>query len=206
MPQTAQVQFMNRARQALEQGNTSFVARGKNKELYEEMKRTFEQEKNAQSASKRVKLSAVSPAPATESNSSDSSSDSSSQQSSYSDEEEETIVPTVESCHPLPESPSSDEKSIVPTVESPEQRQAAMAWQAEMQKRQEEYEAYCKSRDANRVHCPPDCEPEKNYTSGYWKDPMFDWHLAQTYTVHVKVMGRYEEEAREPALLLEVAE
>ena len=105
------------------------------------MKRAFEQERNAQSASKRVKRSAVSPAPAsTESNSSDSSSGSSSSQSSSSDEEEETIVPTVES--------------------SEEQRQAAMAWQAEMQKRQEEYRAYCKKPEANRVHCMADCEPQ----------------------------------------------
>ena len=141
MPQSALVQFMNRAREALEQGNTSFVARGKNKELYEEMKRAFEQERNAQSASNRVKLSAVSPAPAsTESNYSDSSSGSSSSQSSSSDEEEETNVPTVES----PEEP----------------RQAAMAWQAEMQKRQTEYQAYCKELEANRVHCMADCEPQ----------------------------------------------
>ena len=138
MPRSAQVQFTNRAREALEQGNTSFVARGKNKELYEDMKRTFEQEMNAQSASKRVKLSAVSPAPApTESNSSDSSSDFSSQQSSSSDEETESTVPTVESCHPLSESSSSAEKSSAPTIESSEeQRQAALAWQAEMQTKQ----------------------------------------------------------------------
>jgi ABC-type uncharacterized transport system involved in gliding motility auxiliary subunit len=84
MPLSAKAQFMKRAREALEQGNASFVARGKNKELFEEMKRKFEQEKNAQSEpdSKRMKLSAAAPAavPAgqAESNSSDSSSNSSS--------------------------------------------------------------------------------------------------------------------------------
>ena len=56
---SAKAQFMKRARDALEQGNTSFVARGENKELFEEMKRKFEQEKNTQfePASKMMKLS-----------------------------------------------------------------------------------------------------------------------------------------------------
>ena len=67
MPQTAKAQFMKRAREALEQGNTKFVARGENKELFEEMKRKFEQEKNDEPDSKRVKLPALAPAPQTES-------------------------------------------------------------------------------------------------------------------------------------------
>jgi hypothetical protein len=100
-----------------------FVARGKNKELFEEMKRKFEQEKNAQSEpdSKRMKLSAAAPAavPAgqAESNSSDSSSNSSSDSendppqskssSSHEDvvkEQEMQIVPAVET------EPESDEQ------------------------------------------------------------------------------------------------
>ena len=62
---------MKRARDALEQGNTKFVARGENKELFEEMKREFEQKKNAQSDSKRMKL----PAPASHTSSNKESDD-----------------------------------------------------------------------------------------------------------------------------------
>ena len=81
MPQSAKVQFMKRAREALEQGNTKFVARGENKELFEEMKRKFEEEKNAQSEpdSKKVKLPALAAAPEAESSSSDYSSSSDSE-------------------------------------------------------------------------------------------------------------------------------
>ena len=65
-----------------------------------------------------------------------------------------------------------EEKPIAPTVESPEQRQAAMDWQAKMQKKQEELDANNKSPDANRVHCPAGCEPQMNFPSGYSKAAM----------------------------------
>ena len=89
MPQSAKVQFMKRAREALEQGNTKFVARGENKELFEEMKRKFEQEKDAKSEphSKKMKLPAAAPAVVPASQSESNSSDSSSDSSSYSEDD-----------------------------------------------------------------------------------------------------------------------
>ena len=57
MPLSAKAQFVKRAEEALKQGNTRFVARGENKVLFEEMKRKFEQDKNAEPAEKMMKLS-----------------------------------------------------------------------------------------------------------------------------------------------------
>ena len=87
---------MKRATEALEQGNTKFVARGKNRELFEEMKRKFEEEKNGKPDSKRKKLMAIAAAPHAESNSSDSSSSSS---SSSSDSENESPEKKSSSSH-----------------------------------------------------------------------------------------------------------
>ena len=56
------------------------------------------------------------------------------------------------------------------------------------------------------MHCIADCEPQINVSSGYWKDPVFDAHLARAYAEHVRIMERYDKEMRERALLLEVAQ
>ena len=96
---------MKRAREALEQGNTKFVARGKSRELFEEMKRKFEEEKNGKPDSKRKKLLALAAAPHAESNSSDSSDSSSS-----SDSEDESPRKKSSSSHKV--------KSIESAVET----------------------------------------------------------------------------------------
>ena len=285
MPQTAKAQFMKRATEALEQGNTKFVARGENKELFEEMKRKFEQEKNDEPA-KRVKLQAMAAAPQAESNSSDyssepdskrvnlpaaapqaesdysSDSDSEDNKSSSSHEEEsiesETEPGSDEDLEELKDdahfvaaivkwfdckkkhkkvliqgiknafsafapiiykfqtTPLGDEFSATnwpdldkffekykvsefaaefkisldeynPTLckvswiwtKPAEARQqvkqtnhydheAAMAWQAEMQRKEEAWRAYMKTPEANRVHCMAGEEPQIHVPSGYY--------------------------------------
>ena len=47
MVYTATQQFISRAKKALEEGNTSFTARGKHKAIWERMKRDFEQQRAA---------------------------------------------------------------------------------------------------------------------------------------------------------------
>ena len=47
--------------------------------------------------------------------------------------------------------------------------EAAMAWQAEMQKREEAWRAYTKTPEAQRVHCMVDCGPVTNVPSGHYK-------------------------------------
>ena len=59
MVYTAEQQFISRAKKALEEGNTSFTARGKNKAIWEKMKRDFEQQRAAatQPSAKRARTS-----------------------------------------------------------------------------------------------------------------------------------------------------
>ena len=59
---SAEHQFTIRAKKALEEGNTSFTARGKNKALWEKLKHEFEQQRAAttESPAKRAKTSSSS--------------------------------------------------------------------------------------------------------------------------------------------------
>ena len=82
MVYTAEQQFISRAKKALEEGNTSFTARGKNKAIWEKMKQDFEQQCAAatQPSAKRARMAS-------------SSSDSS---SSSSDDAEDVTIPVEE--------------------------------------------------------------------------------------------------------------
>ena len=62
MVYTAEQQFISRAKKALETGNTSFVARGKNNAIWEKLKHEFEQKRTAttESPAKRAKTSSSS--------------------------------------------------------------------------------------------------------------------------------------------------
>ena len=60
MPLSAQKQFEKRALKAIEDGDINFVARGKNKELFDDMKRKWE-ERNGRSSSEAA--SSTEPAP-----------------------------------------------------------------------------------------------------------------------------------------------
>ena len=46
--------------------------------------------------------------------------------------------------------------------------EAAMARQAELQKREEAWRAYTKTPEAQRVHCMADCGPVTNVPSGHY--------------------------------------
>lgn len=207
MPQSAQVQFLKRAKEALEQGNTKFVARGENRVLFEEMKRKFEQEKNAQSEpdSKRVKLPALAAAPKAESNSSDysSSSDSeneSSPSNSSCSHDKESIELAVETESDEQIKELNDEAPRQPAKQTDDDdHEAAMAWQAEMERKEKAYKAYSKTPEANRVWCMADCQPAV-IPSGHYKDHMFDADLAQRCAEHDRIMKGYE--ARKRALAL----
>lgn len=289
MPQTAKAQFLKRAREALEQGNTKFVARGENKELFEEMKRKFEQEKNDEPNSKRVKLPAAAPQaesnssdyssepdskrvnlPATTQAESDYSSDSEDNKSSSSHEEEsiesETepgsdedleelkddahfvaaivkwfdckkkhkrvliqgiknafsefapIIYKFQTTPPGGEFSTTDwpdlhkffEKYEVdefgaefkisldaynPTLckvswiwtkpAEPRQQvkqtnhhdhEAAMAWEAEMQRKQDAWLAHMNRPEAKDVYCMADCKPQTQFPSGYYRGETYFWH------------------------------
>ena len=212
---------MNRAREALEQGNTKFVARGENKKVFEEMKREFELAKNAQSEpdSKRIKLTTPAAAPQAESNSSSDSSSDSEQSSSHheeekdpkSDEEIEELKCLEDEAHSVTE-PAEATQPAKPLVPCQYDHEAAMAWQAEMQRKEAAWQAHQKTPDANRIHCMTDCKPTP-IPSGHYKDDMFDFHQAQRHAEHDMIMKRYERECawlreraslRERALLLEV--
>ena len=258
MPQTAKAQFMKRATEALEQGNTKFVARGENKELFEEMKRKFEQEKNDEPDSKRVKLPALAAAPQAESSDSDSEDNKSSSSHEEESIESETEPGSDEDLQELKDdahfvaaivkwfdckkkhkkvliqgiknafsafapiiykfqtTPLGDEFSATnwpdldkffenynvsefgaefkisldaynPTLckvswiwtkpaEVTQQvkqtnhhdHEAAMAWQAEMQRREDAWRAYSKTPEANRVHCMADDEPQTHVPLGHY--------------------------------------
>ena len=62
MVYTAEQQFISRAKKALEEGNTSFTARGKNKAIWEKMKQDFEQQRAAatQPSAKRARMASSS--------------------------------------------------------------------------------------------------------------------------------------------------
>ena len=289
---------MKRAREALEQGNTKFVARGENKKVFEEMKRKFEEEKNAQSEpdSKKVKLPAA--APEAESSSSDYSPSSDSEnepspsntesaaESAAETEADEEIKELRDDAHfvaviikwfdckkkhkkvliqgiknalseiaPLiyksKTTQLSDKDLACPGLNKffdqydisdfgsyfsiardaynptlckvtwiwtkpaePRQQvkqiddvdpEAAMAWMAEMQRKEAAWKAYMKSTEANRVHCMAGDKPVMHVPSGHYKGHMFDEDLAQGRAEHDKIKKRYENEARERAMLLEVA-
>ena len=211
---------MNRAREALEQGNTKFVARGKNKEVFEEMKRQFELAKNGEPESKRMKLTAA--APQEESDSSSDSSDS--EQSSFHHEEEIEELKCLKDEHVVETDPKSDEEieelkcleveahfvtkpaeatqPAKPVVPCQYDHEAAMAWQAEMQRKEAAWRAHRKTPEANLIYCMADCKPTPIH-SGHYKDDMFDFHLTQACAEHDRIMKRYE---RERALLLRVAQ
>ena len=214
---------MNRAREALEQGNTKFVARGKNKEVFEEMKRQFEQEKDGEPESKRMKLPAPAAAPQEESDSSsDSSSDS--EQSSSHHEEQKSIEPVVETdpksdeeieelkcledeAHFVTE-PAEATQPAKPVVPCQYDHEAAMAWQAEMQRNEAAWRAHRKTPEANRIYCMADCKPTVSRSPFDYKPEMFDFHQAQMHAEHDMIMKRYERECawlRERALSLKVA-
>ena len=188
MPLSAKAQFVKRANEALKQGNTRFVARGENKKLFEEMKRKFEQEQNAQSEpdSKMMKLS----------NPSSSSSDSEENSpqppevlnvteseineaapielqieelSSLTDEAQfETEINEaapeelqIEKLSSLTDEALRKHKDATQPAKRPVQynHEAAMAWQTETQRSLEVWQAYSKKPEANRVWCMADCEP-----------------------------------------------
>ena len=199
---------MNRAREALEQGNTKFVARGENKKVFEEMKREFELAKNGEPESKRMKLTAPAAAPQEESDSSSDSSD-----SEQSDEEIEELKCLEDEAHSVTE-PAEATQPAKPLVPCQYDHEAAMAWQAEMQRKEAAWQAHQKTPDANRIHCMTDCKPTP-IPSGHYKDDMFDFHQAQRHAEHDMIMKRYERECawlreraslRERALLREVAQ
>ena len=75
--------------------------------------------------------------------------------------------------------------------------EAAKAWQAEMQRKEEAWKAYMKSTEANRVHCMAGDKPV-HVPSGHYKGHMFDEDLAQRCAEDDKIMKRYE--ARERAI------
>ena len=60
MVYTAEQQFISRAKKALEGGNTSFVARGKNNAIWEKLKHEFEQKRTATTPAKRARTSSSS--------------------------------------------------------------------------------------------------------------------------------------------------
>jgi len=80
MVYTAEQQFISRAKKALQEGNTSFVARGKNNAIWEKLKHEFEQKRTAttESPAKRARTS------------------SSSSSSSSSSDDAEDVTPPVE--------------------------------------------------------------------------------------------------------------
>ena len=85
MVYTAEQQFISRAKKALQEGNTSFVARGKNNAIWEKLKHEFEQKRTAttESPAKRARTSS-----------------SSSSSSSSSDDAEDVTTP-VEDVTPM---------------------------------------------------------------------------------------------------------
>jgi len=85
MVYTAEQQFISRAKKALEGGNTSFVARGKNNAIWEKLKHEFEQKRTAttESPAKRARTS------------------SSSSSSSSSSDDAEDVTTTVEEVTPM---------------------------------------------------------------------------------------------------------
>ena len=182
---------MNRAREALEQGNTKFVARGENKKVFEEMKREFELAKNGEPESKKMKLTAPAAAPQEESDSSSDSSDS--EQSSSHHEEEKSIEHVEDEAHFVTE-PAEATQRVKQTDQY--DHEAAMAWQAEMQRKEAAWRAHRKTPEANRIYCMADCEPTP-VPSGHYKDPAFDAHLAHTCAEHDKTMKRYENEVQQ---------
>ena len=62
MVYTAEQQFISRSKKALEEGNISFVARGKNNAIWEKLKHEFEQKRTAttESPAKRARTSSSS--------------------------------------------------------------------------------------------------------------------------------------------------
>jgi hypothetical protein len=60
MVYTAEQQFISRAKKALQEGNTSFVARGKNNAIWEKLKHEFEQKRTATTPAKRARTSSSS--------------------------------------------------------------------------------------------------------------------------------------------------
>ena len=199
---------MNRAREALEQGNTKFVARGENKEVFEEMKREFELAKNGEPESKRMKPTAPAAAPQEESDSSSDSSDS--EQSSSHHEEEKSIEPVVETdsksdeeieelkcledeAHFVTE-PAEATQPAKPVVPCQYDHEAAMAWQAEMQRKEAAGRAFLKTPEANRIYCMADCKPAPMQHPSHYKPEMWDFHKAQRIAEHHRIMKHYERE------------
>jgi len=188
MPQSAKVQFMNRAREALEQGNTKFVARGENKKVFEEMKREFELAKNGEPESKKMKLTAPAAAPQEESDSSSDSSD-----SEQSDEEIEELKCLEDEAHSVTE-PAEATQPAKPLVPCQYDHEAAMAWQAEMQRNEAAWRAQRKTPEANRIYCMADCKPTPMKDPHHYKPEMFDFHEAQRIAEHHMIMRHYERE------------
>ena len=93
MVYTAEQQFISRAKNALEDGKTTFAARGKNKVIWEKMKQDFERQKAAatEPSAKRLKTS------------------SSSSHSSSSSDDAEDVTPKVEEIN--------NEEDVTPKVE-----------------------------------------------------------------------------------------
>ena len=60
MPLSAEQQFMIRAKKALEEGNTSFTARGTNKIMWEKLKQEFEDQQATEPPTKRANTSSSS--------------------------------------------------------------------------------------------------------------------------------------------------
>jgi len=93
MVYTAEQQFISRAKNALEDGKTTFAARGKNKVIWEKMKQEFERQKAAatEPSAKRLKTS------------------SSSSYSSSSSDDAEDVTPKVEEMN--------NEEDVTPMIE-----------------------------------------------------------------------------------------
>ena len=93
MVYTAEQQFISRAKKALQEGNTSFVARGKNNAIWEKLKHEFEQQRAAttESPAKRAKTS------------------SSSSSSSESSNDATDVTPTIEHV--------KNEEDVTPVIE-----------------------------------------------------------------------------------------